>query len=315
MWGCYFWQVRCNLWRDGEKYVKFGGDFVIFSSAGEWVGLFADRKNDKMQNKSNTSGLISDLLPVEIYLQVVRKMLRIGICDDQLEAREALRFQLEKVLREGAEQIVYEFSTGESAVRWLEKHPGEIDLLFLDVEMKGISGMEAAGQIREFDKDICIVFVTGYTDYVFDGYKVNALDYVIKPAGTERLSEILGRVREKIFDKKDENFVFKNPEGTYRIPLENISYFYSNKRKVNVVLKEKEEKEAYSFYGKLDEVEEQLSGAFVRIHQRYLVNPRQVVHIGGDSITVDGQALPMSRNMKEEATVRLAKAMLGGDKS
>ncbi len=287
----------------------------MFSSAGEWVGLFADRKNDKMQNKSNTSGLISDLLPVEIYLQVVRKMLRIGICDDQLEAREALRFQLEKVLREGAEQIVYEFSTGESAVRWLEKHPGEIDLLFLDVEMKGISGMEAAGQIREFDKDICIVFVTGYTDYVFDGYKVNALDYVIKPAGIERLSEILGRVREKIFDKKDENFVFKNPEGTYRIPLENISYFYSNKRKVNVVLKEKEGKEAYSFYGKLDEVEEQLSGAFVRIHQRYLVNPRQVVHIGGDSIAVDGQALPMSRNMKEEATVRLAKAMLGGDKS
>lgn len=45
MWGCYFWQVRCNLWRDGEKYVKFGGDFVMFSSAGEWVGLFADRKN------------------------------------------------------------------------------------------------------------------------------------------------------------------------------------------------------------------------------------------------------------------------------
>ncbi len=242
-------------------------------------------------------------------------MLRIGICDDQMEARDTLRFALEKVIREGAEQIVYEFSTGESAVRWLEKHPGEIDLLFLDVEMKGINGMEAAGQIREFDKELCIVFVTGYRDYVFDGYKVNALDYVIKPAGTERLSEVLGRVREKIFDKREENFIFKNPEGTYRIPLENISYFYSDKRKVNVVLKEKDEKEAYSFYGKLDQVETQLSGAFVRIHQRYLVNPGQVTYIGGESVTVDGKELPMSRNMKEEATVKLAKAMLGGDRT
>lgn len=242
-------------------------------------------------------------------------MLRIGICDDQMEARDTLRFALEKVIREGVEQIVYEFSTGESAVRWLEKHPGEIDLLFLDVEMKGINGMEAAGQIREFDKELCIVFVTGYRDYVFDGYKVNALDYVIKPAGTERLSEVLGRVREKIFDKREENFIFKNPEGTYRIPLENISYFYSDKRKVNVVLKEKDEKEAYSFYGKLDQVETQLSGAFVRIHQRYLVNPGQVTYIGGESVTVDGKELPMSRNMKEEATVKLAKAMLGGDRT
>lgn len=237
-------------------------------------------------------------------------MLRIGICDDQPEARDTLRFQLEKILREGSEQIVYEFSTGESTVRWLEKHPGEIDLLFLDVEMKGISGMEAAGRIRKFDKELCIVFVTGYTDYVFDGYKVDALDYIIKPVGTGRLSEVLGRVREKIFDKKDETYVFKNSEGAYRIPLESISYFYSDKRKVNVVLKGK--KEAYSFYGKLDEVEKQLSGVFVRIHQRYLVNPRQVAHIGGDSITVDGEKLPMSRNLKEGATVRLAKAMLEG---
>ena len=81
-------------------------------------------------------------------------MLRIGICDDQQEARDALRFGLEKVIREESEQIVYEFSTGESAVRWLKKHPGEIDLLFLDVEMKGMNGMEAAEQIREFDREI-----------------------------------------------------------------------------------------------------------------------------------------------------------------
>lgn len=240
-------------------------------------------------------------------------MLRIGICDDQMEAREALRFQLEKILWEDREQIVYEFSTGESAVGWLKKHPGEIDLLFLDVEMKGISGMEAAEQIREFDRELCIVFVTGYADYVFDGYKVNALDYCLKPAETERLEEVLKRVRGQIFGRREKTYVFHNQEGSYRFSLKDISFFYSDKRKVNVVLNGKGENPAYSFYGKLDMVEEQLSGAFVRIHQRYLVNPKHVSHIGGESVIVDEQKLPMSRNMKEEARVKLARAMLEGE--
>lgn len=256
-------------------------------------------------------------------------MLRIGICDDQLNARDALRFELEKLLRDESEQIVYEFSTGASAVRWLEKHPGEIDLLFLDVEMDGISGMDAAAQIRNFDKEICLVFVTGYTDYVFDGYKVNALDYVIKPASAKKLLDVLKRVREQLSDKYDKTFSFKNPEGTYRLPLSNIAYFYSDKRKVNIVCTSRknndqisctnheggscinhERSSSYSFYGKLDEVEAKLSHAFVRIHQRYLVNPAHVERIGSENITIAGACLPMSRALKESAAVKLAKSML-----
>ncbi|NBJ93283.1 LytR/AlgR family response regulator transcription factor [Parablautia muri] len=237
-------------------------------------------------------------------------MLRIGICDDQIDARDALRFQLEKVLHEESEQIVYEFSTGEGAVRWIRKHPGEIDLLFLDVEMNGINGMEAAEQIREFDREICLVFVTGYSDYVFDGYKVNALDYVIKPAQAKKLLEVLKRVREHIFNNHEKTFSFKNAKGTYRLPLSGISYFYSDKRKINLVCSGLSQNLIHTFYGKLDEVEERLNGLFVRVHQRYLVNPRQVTYIGSESITVDGQTIPMSRALKEKATMKLAKALL-----
>lgn len=238
-------------------------------------------------------------------------MLRIGICDDEADARDALRIVLEKILREDSEQIVYEFSTGKAAVGWLKKHPGEIDLLFLDVEMKGVSGMEAAGQIREFDREICLVFVTGYPDHVFEGYKVNALDYVVKPAGEKRILEVVGRAREQIGQKKDKTWCFKNGEGTYRFFLHQISYFYSDKRKVKVVCGERNPDAEYSFYGKLDEVEGELNGAFVRIHQRYLVNPDRVSYIGGESVIVDGRSLPVSRALKESATASLARAMLG----
>ena len=71
-------------------------------------------------------------------------MLRIAICDDEADARDALRFQLEKALMEKSEEIVYEFSAGSNAVSWLGKHPGEVDLLFLDIEMKGLNGTSSS---------------------------------------------------------------------------------------------------------------------------------------------------------------------------
>ena len=70
-------------------------------------------------------------------------MLRIAICDDEADARDALRIQLEKLLIEDSEEIIYEFSSGTNAASWLQKHPGEVDLLFLDVEMGKENGMDA----------------------------------------------------------------------------------------------------------------------------------------------------------------------------
>lgn len=233
-------------------------------------------------------------------------MLRIAICDDSADARDALRLQLEKILIDGTEEIVYEFSTGAGAVRWLEHHPGEIDLLFLDVEMAGITGMEAAAAVRKFDTDLIIVFVTGYADYVFDGYRVNAMDYIIKPAGAGRLQEVLGRVRAQLNHKKNDMYLLKNAEGTFRFPMAAIAYFYSDRRRVVCVCNGKE----YPYYAKLDEVEQELAGKFVRIHQRYLVNPQLVEQIGTDHVTVVGTRLPISRGLKEEAVRSLARAML-----
>ena len=234
-------------------------------------------------------------------------MIRIAICDDELEARENLRFQLEKIINEKQEEIVYEFSGGGSAVRWLGSHPGEIDLLFLDVEMSDLNGMETARRIREFNRELKIVFVTGYRDYVFDGYKVGALDYVMKPAETKRLRGILDRAAELLSQESSRMFSFKNSDGTYRLPFSEIAFFYSDRRLVTVVTEKKE----YTFYGKLDEVERRTE-EFVRIHQRYLVNPDKVDYVGHDEVHVAGKCLPVSRGMKEQAMSQLARNMLGG---
>lgn len=115
-------------------------------------------------------------------------MLRIGICDDEITARDTLRLSLERLLKEDDGKVIYDFSSGEGIVNWLTKHSGELDLLFLDVELGGISGMEAAKQIRQQDTNLMLVFVTGYSDFVFDGYAVGAMDYLVKPIKEDKLA-------------------------------------------------------------------------------------------------------------------------------
>lgn len=233
-------------------------------------------------------------------------MIRIGICDDENSAREALRFQIERLTEDGTEEIVYEFSSGKGAVRWLKNHPGEIDLLFLDVEMPRMSGIIAAEEIRKFDKNLLIVFVTGYEDFVFEGYRVQALDYLIKPAKDEKLLDVIKRARKKTDGARNEQIIVQNTEGIYRLFWSDILYCYSQKRKVFLVLKGKE----ISCYGKLDEMADRLGKKFVRIHQRYLVNSDYVEYVGSSYIKVGEKELPISRSMKMEAATKLARLML-----
>lgn len=236
-------------------------------------------------------------------------MLRIAICDDEETARDSLRIQLEKLMDESEDEIVYEFSNGRTCVNWLTSHPGEVDLLFLDVEMDPLNGMDTAKKIRAVNNSLLIVFVTGYADYVFDGYRVDALDYLIKPASPEKLKEVLLRAKNLLAPQTEKFFVLKNTDGIYRLPFNDILYFYSDRRYINLVTALK----TYTFYGKLNDIEQQMQKNFIRIHQRYLVNSDKVTFLGNDYVTVDSPAcekLPVSRACKKEVSDKLAKALL-----
>lgn len=235
-------------------------------------------------------------------------MLKIAICDDEREVRETLGFALEKLTENTPDRLVYEFSSGQKAVRWLENHPGEIDLLFLDMEMKDLNGIQTAQAIREFDRNLMLAFVTGYENYVFEGYQTEAMDYLLKPVDMKRLAAVLDRARSRLEKERERYFVFKNMDGIFRFSLEDIVLFYSQGRKVVVSAKNRE----YSFYEKLDQVEKTLGDSFVRIHQRYLVNPAYVEFIGRNSVRILDKELPISRSLKDKALMALTKAIAEG---
>lgn len=234
-------------------------------------------------------------------------MIRIGICDDNSDARLGLESALERALdRRRVQGQFFSFSSGEGLLRWLEHHAGELDLIFLDIEMEGLDGMETARRLRASDAGLQLVFVTGYTDYVFDGYSVGALGYLMKPPQSEKLDDVLNRAAaQRILDNA---FVCRSGETFYRIPRQSIVYFQSDRRQVSCVTPER----TYVFYGKLDDVAKELGEDFVRIHQRYLVRAGAVSRLDGSQVYAGDEPLPVSRAYRQAVLAALARASLEG---
>ena len=220
-------------------------------------------------------------------------MLRIGICDDIYDARLVLRAALERALEKRRVQGQFrEFSSGEGLLRWLESHAGELDLVFLDMEMGELDGMETARRLRAADAGLQLVFVTGYAEHVFDGYSVGALGYLLKPPKAEQLEEVLDRAQAALVRDLDRAYICRSGDTHYRIPIANILYFVSDRRQVACVTAGRE----YTFYGKL-----------------YLVRTGAVDRMeGGEVVLRDGRRLPVSRSCQPSALLAFTRAELEG---
>ena len=237
-------------------------------------------------------------------------MLRIGICDDLADALLVLRSALERILENRKIQgQFFEFSSGETLLRWYDRHAGELDVIFLDMELHALDGMETARRLRAVDAGLQLVFVTGYADHVFDGYSVGALGYLMKPPKQEQLAAVLDRAQAALVRDLDRAYVCRNGDTHYRVPIANILYFASDRRQVRCVT----EGRTYTFYGKLDAVAQEAGAAFVRIHQRYLVRAGAEDRMeGGEVVQRTGERLPVSRSCQQSALLALARAELEG---
>ena len=166
--------------------------------------------------------------------------------------------------------------------------------------------METARRLRKLDEGLQLVFVTGFSDRVFDGYSVGALGYLLKPAKPRQLEEILHRTAEALHRQEDEVFLCRSGDITYRIPKRSILYFVSNRRQVTCVTPQR----SYTFYGKLDQVAQEAGRGFVRIHQRYLVRAGAVERVTTGEVLLGDVTLPISRSCQQAAMTALTRAAL-----
>lgn len=207
-------------------------------------------------------------------------MLRIAICDDEKYFISEIKEILEKYLV--AKGITYEieaYSSGEKFVE-LGASINRYNVIFLDINMDDLNGMMVARKVREISKNIYIVFVTAFANYMADGYKVDAVRYILKniESLTEAVHECMDAIQEKMNYKviwKEFNF----NEGYRKLSLDRLLYIESKLHKLEFYVLE-DELTKYTLYQTLNVMDKELSEFdFLRIHQSYLVNMRCIKNL------------------------------------
>lgn len=204
-------------------------------------------------------------------------MLKIAICDDEGYFRKFIREILTGYIeRNGGIYEIDEFASGKEFVDLGIELIG-YKIVFLDINMDDMDGMEAAQKIREVSNDIFIVFVTAFVNYTIEGYKVDAVRYIVKNNVnfSEQVYECMDAISAKMnYVVKKKTFHFN--EGTRNIALERVLYIESRLHKLEFYIME-DKLSRYSLYGTLNDMERELADdAFVRIHQSYLVNMKYI---------------------------------------
>ena len=231
-------------------------------------------------------------------------MISFAICDD---SPADIRFLSECVRgwaqKKGETVRLESFSSAEAFLFRYEENKA-YDILLLDIEMGGMNGVELAKQVRRENEAVQMVFITGYSDYIAEGYEVAALHYLMKPIRPEKLWEILDRAVVKC-RQIERSLLLETSGETARIPLPEIRYLEVRRNYVTV-----HGRREYTVKRTLSELERELDERFFRIGRSLIVNLHFVRRVTkNDVYLADGTALPLPRGMYEP----LNRAIINGN--
>lgn len=224
-------------------------------------------------------------------------MIKIAVCDDEAIFLDIITKELETVLlSQGiSEYEINIFSSGMD-ISSLKNEISDYQIVFLDINMEELNGLDTARNIRKYDEDIFIVFITAYMDYALEGYRMDAVRFILKDMLKEMLPECIEVILQRLHLKSSK--VIKDfLEGRKEIFLDRIIYIESNRHKLYFNMWDSR-KEKYSLYGKVDELEKELQGyGFLRIHKSFLVNRTYIEDIiPYVAIMRNGRELPIPRD-------------------
>lgn len=219
---------------------------------------------------------------------------KIAICDDSRPDTDYIK----KLTLEWAEsrKITLSVDTFPSAESFLFNYAErkDYDILLLDIEMKAISGVELAQTVRRENDSVQIIFITGYSDYISEGYEVSALHYLMKPVSGAKLFEVLDRAAARL--QKNERVIYLEISGEMaRIPLHKIKYIDVQKNYVTV-----HADKSYTVKKTLGEAEKELDDRFFKIGRSCVVNLSFITRVTKTDVTLSsGEVLPLPRGMYE----------------
>ncbi len=234
---------------------------------------------------------------------------RIAICDDEEDFVRLLGAQVSEILRErGVDFEITAFPSGEALLSYLSEKAAAFDLFLLDIIMKEVSGVDTAKAIRLTNDSAAIIFTTSSNQYVFSGYEVQALQYLLKPVNRQALSSALTVDLKRRYENR--YFVFKAGGGTQKVPYDEIEYLESTMKSVKLAAKHG----TYEIYDQISNLDNTLPKlSFCRCHRGFIINLRQVAKITAQSITtVQGTFIPIGKTYSA-STSRAFLNYIGGN--
>ncbi len=237
----------------------------------------------------------------------------IGICEDNAQMRAELKQEIEKQQTDVLLQI-YSFDSAEAMLQ----SKLAFDLVFLDIELNGsMTGLELAKQLQDQLLDLMLVFVSGHTQYISSAFRLRTFQFLLKPLDHQLFREEFARCIAQ-YRLVHDVFHLQQSGDQIDIPMKEIVYLESDKRKIKVYLKDGQ---IYEMYGKISEYEQVLSDYyFIRTHKSFLVNCRYIKKMKDETVWVglntenDLQMLPISRRCKSIAQEQYHRYLMGGGK-
>ena len=229
-------------------------------------------------------------------------MLVIAVCDDNHTDRNKIENTIETYLQNHQlKGKIFAYDSAEKLLLAMEEKGLGFDIIFLDIVMGDMDGMACARLIRRHDNLVRIAFLTSSTDYVYEGYEVNATRYLIKPFNENKLNAFLAEIIAQIDAAAKGSITITSGGITKKIRISNILYLESKKNIVKIVLAQADER--VPVYTTLDGFAEfHPSNMWIRSHKSFLVNFLYIEEYKNDQFVLQhGIVIPISRSYKNTA--------------
>lgn len=183
------------------------------------------------------------------------------------------------------------YPSAEAFLFQYEENPA-CDIILLDIEMPGMDGVTMAKRLREKNSTAVIVFITGYSDYIAEGYDVSALHYLMKPVDPDRFMEVLDRAVERLC-REEKYLTVKTTNEIVRIPMSSVLFLEAARNYVTI---HAEGRGDFVVRHKLGDFESKLDERFLRVGRSYIVNLTKLYRITRNEVLFpDGAVLPLPR--------------------
>ncbi|MEH2955269.1 LytTR family DNA-binding domain-containing protein [Candidatus Merdisoma sp. JLR.KK011] len=222
-------------------------------------------------------------------------MIRIAICDDEKHMSDHIRsFVFDFFRKKNREISLRMFSSGEE----LLSYNGQLDLLFLDIQMKDMDGMETARKLRAGQFRGVLIFITVLKEMVFQSFEVQAYDYLVKPVDKKQFEKTMERLYASMQNASEDSLlVQKGYEGRI-IPKDEIVFCEIIDRKIYLHLVSGE---VVDYYERIEKLETKLDNRFYRCHRSYLINLKHLKgYKNGTACMDNGKEIPVSRLRSRE---------------